>query len=227
MKKDIQLISFDCYGTLVDWQKGILNTLGPLFEDYLLDISDEEIFQLFIKFDAEILTSDFIFYRNVLREIMKKFSLQLNINMMTNDLDCLVKSLPTWPVFDDTADTLRKLKNHYQLALITNCDDDLVEKTQNFLGVNFDYVITSSQIGTYKPSGNNFYRALEAFDLSPDKILHVAQSIYHDIIPCNELGIQNIWVNRYNEPSPEDLMEKPGWEIMSLAEIIQILNSNV
>jgi 2-haloacid dehalogenase len=189
MSKEIELISFDCYGTLVDWRKGILDTLVPLFDDYLLDISREEIFHLFMKFDEEILNSDFIFYRNVLRQIMKRFSSHLNINMMENDLDCLVKSLPSWPVFEDTSEILRKLKNHYALALITNSDDDLVEKTMNFLGVHFDYVITSSQLRTYKPSGNNFYRALETFDLPSDKIVHVAQSIYHDIIPCNELGI--------------------------------------
>jgi 2-haloacid dehalogenase len=224
MSKEIELISFDCYGTLVDWKKGILDTLVPLFDDYLLDISREEIFQLFIKFDAEILNSDFIFYRNVLREIMKRFSSHLKINMMENDLDCLVKSLPTWPVFEDTAETLRKLKNHYTLALITNSDNDLVEKTLNFLGVHFDYVITSSQLGTYKPSGNNFYRALEAFDLPAGKIIHVAQSIYHDIIPCNELGIQNMWVNRYNEPSPVDEIEKPGAEINTLSEMVTLLN---
>ncbi|MGC9342933.1 MAG: HAD-IA family hydrolase, partial [Bacteroidales bacterium] len=212
-----------CYGTLVDWKKGVLNTLVPLFDEYLLEISEEEIFLLFKKFDSEILASDFISYRNVLKEIMKKYSSFLNINMMESDLDCLVKALPTWPVFEDTPGALRDLKKTFKLALITNSDDDLIEKTLAFLGVSFDYVITSAQVGSYKPSGNNFFRALESFDLPPHKILHVAQSIYHDIIPCNELGIQNIWVNRYDEPSPADELEKPGKEVKSLTEIARVI----
>ena len=219
MKENIELISFDCYGTLIDWKQGVLNTLVPLFDEYLLDIEPGEIFSLFRRFDAESLSSDFISYRNVLREIMKKYAHHLNVNMMQADLDCLVNSLPDWPAFEDTVLALRKLKMSYKLALITNSDNDLIEKTLNFLGVEFDYVITSESLNSYKPSTENFTRALKIFDLPTHKILHVAQSIYHDIIPCNELGIRNLWVNRYNDPSPSDDVEKPGGEITGLAQL--------
>lgn len=223
MIKDVELISFDCYGTLVDWKTGVLNTLVPLFDEYLLDISEEEIFSLFREFDAELINSDFIFYRNVLTEIMKKFSTRFNLNLMKSDLDCLVKALPSWPVFEDTSPVLKKLKESYRLALITNSDDDLIEKTLGFISINFDYIITSSSLRSYKPSGNNFQKALENFDLPSHHILHVAQSIYHDIIPCNELGIRNIWVNRYNGPTPSDEIEKPGKVVMNLEEMVNFL----
>ena len=217
---NIKLISFDCYGTLVDWKSGVLNTLVPLFNDYLLDISEEEIFELFTKFDAEVIHSDFIYYRNVLIEIMKRFSNALNINLMKSDLDCLVNSLPNWPPFGDTSSSLKKLKNKYKLALITNSDNDLIDKTLSFLGVKFDYIITSAKVKSYKPSLNNFITSMEEFNLPPNQILHVAQSIYHDITPCNKLGIRNIWLNRYVDPSPVDTIEKPGFEIRSLTELV-------
>lgn len=221
--KNIKLISFDCYGTLIDWKKGVLNSLMPLFDEYLLDVSKDEIFTLFKKFDDEIVLSDFMYYRNVLNEIMKKFSAALNINLMKTDLDCLVNSLPNWEPFQDIAENLHKLKRKYKLALITNSDNDLIEKNLVFLGVSFDYTVTSADLGSYKPSQNNFIEALRIFNLPADQIIHVAQSIYHDIVPCNQLGINNIWINRYNEPFPDQEKEKPGIEIRSMRELLTIV----
>lgn len=220
---DIKLISFDCYGTLIDWKKGILNTLVPLFEEYLLDISGDEIFSLFKTFDAEFVHSDFISYRNLLMEIMKRFSSALNINLMKSDFDCLVNSLPIWEPFSDTIENLRMLKRRFKLALITNSDNDLVEKTIALLGVQFDFVITSADVGSYKPSLNNFLTSLETFNLNANQIVHVSGSLYHDIAPCNELGIRNIWINRYKDESSLDEIEKPGYEIKSLKELLTIL----
>jgi 2-haloacid dehalogenase len=223
MKEDIEIISFDCYGSLVDWKKGILDILVPLFDEYLLEITEDEIFSLFLKFYDEQTQNGFIYYRNVLMEIMKKFSKALNINLMRTDLSCLIDSLPNWPLFTDTRDSLKQLKNSFELALIVNSDNDLIEKTISMMGIKFDYIITSEAAHSYKPSPAIFLHALKVFPHPSHKIIHVAQSLQFDIAACNEIGIENIWLNRYNDKSPEDQIEKPGKEISSLEALTNLL----
>ena len=112
------------------------------------------------------------------------------------ELDCLVDTLPNWPVFPDVVDGLRSLKERYKLAVISNVDDDLFAGTAKGLGVGFDAVITAEQVGSYKPDLRNFTVAAERMGVDRRKWLHVAESLYHDIAPANRLGIKSVWVNR-------------------------------
>jgi 2-haloacid dehalogenase len=128
-----------------------------------------------------------------------------------------------WQPFPDTVESLKALKRQYKLAIISNVDNDLFEITNGLLEVEFDHIVTSQQLGSYKPDPDNFKSALERFGLGPEEILHVAQSIYHDIIPSNKLGWNNTWVNRYGESERTDPQEYPDLEVPDLASLVRIL----
>jgi 2-haloacid dehalogenase len=112
------------------------------------------------------------------------------------EISSLHESVPLWMPFPDTVAALLDLQNRYRLTVISNIDDDLFAETRKHLGVEFDAVITAEQAGSYKPSINNFQIALRKLGISPDGLLHVGQSIYHDIVPARSLGISTVWVNR-------------------------------
>ncbi len=218
-----EVISFDCYGTLIDWKSGVLDTLVPLFDQYFLDIGQEEIIQLFSRFDRELISGEYMFYRNVLKGIMKNFSQKLNLNLNEYDLLALQDSLQSWKPFEDTVQVLKTLKNKYRIAIISNVDNDLFEASNLLLEVKFDYVITSENCRSYKPSPTNFIQALKTFDVPANRVLHIAQSLYHDIIPTNELGVDNVWVNRYQDQPPVDPLETPGRTLPDLKSLLQLL----
>ena len=132
----------------------------------------------------------------LLREVMRNIAGHFQVTLDEYDEDTLATSIMYWKPFPDTVESLRYLKEHYKLAVISNIDDDLFAHSARHLSVPFDWVITAEQVESYKPSLNNFERAIERIGLPPEKILHVAQSLYHDIVPANELGLTNVWVNR-------------------------------
>jgi len=221
----VKLISFDCYGTLVDWKKGVLDALRPLFDDYFLDIDDEHIFGLFAEFDESLVTGEFMNYTDVLSEVMKHFAKRLNVNIQSSDIGLLAESLPSWPPFEDSVEALDELKSKgFRLAVISNVDRPLLDKTLDKMDVTFDVVVTSDEIGSYKPSGENFLEALRRFHLPADEIIHVAQSHFHDILPARDLGITAAWINRYNDPVPPLDEEYAGLRFPDLASFVSGLS---
>lgn len=197
MRPDI--ISFDCYGTLVDWKTGIIHTLTEFLKDYPVEITGPELFELFIRFDAQTESGDYISYREILKQIMEMIGERLGLYISENELYILSESLPGWHLFEDTSKVLNLLRSRYKLAVISNVDNDLFRRTNEKLGVRFDYIITAENTRSYKPSLNNFRKAFELFGVSPEKHLHLAQSIYHDVLPAIELGLNCAWINRYDE----------------------------
>jgi 2-haloacid dehalogenase len=127
---------------------------------------------------------------------MRTLSAQFKFTLTSSELECLVRTLPDWPPFSDTVEALKVLKQRFKLGVISNIDDDLFAETAKRLEVEFDWVITAQQIKTYKPSLNNFKVALQKIGVPSEKILHVAQSLYHDIAPAKTLGLAAVWVNR-------------------------------
>lgn len=218
-----EIISFDCYGTLVDWKKGVLNTLLPFFDEFLVDISGEEIYNLFIKFDREIEMESYIPYREVLSKIIISYRENLNLNIPDSELNILSDALPEWPLFDDTKAALIDLKKYFKLSVISNVDNELFKQTNDKLSVEFDFIITAEDLKSYKPSLTNFKKARELYGVSPAKHWHVAQSIYHDIIPCIESGISTCWINRYKEPGLQLNNENLIGEFKNLREFADFL----
>ncbi len=197
-----EVVSFDCYGTLIDWEKGILPPLKQLLSNREIDFSDDGTLELFAEFESELEKdkSDYIEYRKILQEIVKRFDQRFNFEPTETEsgteINCLVDSLKNWQPFPDTVAALSALKQKYKLAVISNIDDDLFAGTAKHLKVEFDWLITAAQVRSYKPSTRNFEIALETMGIPPEKLLHVAQSVYHDIVPATSMGISTVWVNR-------------------------------
>ncbi|WP_392532778.1 haloacid dehalogenase type II [Nostoc sp. C117] len=192
-------LTFDCYGTLIDWENGILEALKPLLLAHNSDLNDDQILELFAEFEAELEQGEYIQYREVLRRIIQKFGERIGFEPTTDELNSLPDSIQYWLPFPDTVEALRALKQKFKLVIISNVDDDLFAFSAKHLEVEFDRIITAEQVKSYKPSLNNFRFAIERINLPLEQILHVAASVYHDIIAAKSLGLSTVWVNRRGE----------------------------
>ncbi len=191
-----QALTFDCYGTLINWEAGILGTLRPLLAAHGQQPGDDEILQLYSELEPEAQSGDYRRYREVLRDVVRGFGRRLGFTVSPAEADSLPDSLPSWKPFPDTVPALRRLQQRYRLAVISNIDDDLFALTAQHLHVKFDHVITAQHCRSYKPSLNNFRKALARLKLPPERVLHVAESLFHDVAPARRLGLASVWVNR-------------------------------
>ena len=191
-------ISFDCYGTLIDWESGILSALRRVLESHgqSQSLSDAALLELYGEFEAEAEGGPYQRYRDVLQSVVRAFADRLHFEASSAEIRSLHESVRAWPPFPDTVAALHALQKRYKLVVISNIDDDLFAETRKHLDVEFDGVITAEQARSYKPSLNNFQMALRTLALSPDRLLHAAQSIYHDVVPARSLGISTVLVNR-------------------------------
>jgi 2-haloacid dehalogenase len=189
-------LTFDCYGTLIDWETGILAALAPIRQRYGLSATDEQLLRLYAQFEAEQEAGPYKRYRDVLCGVMAGFATALDFTPTADTLNALVESVGHWPPFADTVEALRWLKTRYKLVIVSNIDDDLFAETNKLLQLEFDEIITAQQVGSYKPSRQNFRVALQRLGVPVQQVLHVAQSLYHDHVPAKELGFTTAWVNR-------------------------------
>jgi 2-haloacid dehalogenase len=192
----ITTISFDCYGTLIDWESGILPVLRAVLASHGQSLSDAAILELYGEFEAEAESGPYQNYRNVLQAVVRAFADRFRFQASSADIQSLDESVRAWPPFPDTVAALGELRKRYKLVVISNIDDDLFAETRKRLGVEFNAVITAEQARSYKPSLNNFQMALKTLAISTDRLLHAAQSVYHDVVPARSLGISTAWVNR-------------------------------
>ncbi len=191
-----EILSFDCYGTLIDWENGIIPVLNNLVANHQIDITETQLLEMFAKFESEAEAGEYKKYRQVLKQVRQKISQELNFQPTESELNSLSESIKNWLPFPDTLAALQSLKQKYQLAIISNIDDELFANSAKHLQVEFDFVITAAQVKSYKPSKNNFEVAIQKMGIAPEKLLHIAQSIYHDIVPAKAIGLSTIWVNR-------------------------------
>src|SRR5215472_7777103 len=154
-------LTFDCYGTLIEWETGILPALRSLLRSHNCVQTDAAILELYGEFEAEAESGAYQSYRNVLESVVRQFGVRLGFQPSASDVRILHASIPGWPPFPDTAAALQQLQKRYRLAIISNIDDDLFAATRKLLGVEFDTVITAEQAQSYKPSINNFRLALK------------------------------------------------------------------
>lgn len=196
----IELISFDCYGTLIDWESGILAALRPILDDHDVQAGNERVLELYAAAESSIEAGPYLPYRDVLARVVQQIGQRLGFEPSAGQCASLAESVGDWPPFPDTIEALGRLHGHAKLAIISNVDDDLFARTAARLETDFDCVITAQQIGSYKPSPRNFELARERFvrdfHVGQAGWLHAAQSLFHDITPARRLGIQTAWVNR-------------------------------
>jgi 2-haloacid dehalogenase len=206
-------LTFDCFGTLIDWRHGIRTTGELLFPGH-----GPEFLDVYIKLEAEVEgEGSFKRYRAVLTDTTRRAAKQLALDLKPDDATALVSTIPHWPPFGDVGPALTELrKEGWKLALLTNCDRDIIALTQRRLPANFDAVVTAEDVSAYKPSPAHFKLFQSTFASSADAWVHVAQSYFHDIKPTHELGITRIWVNRQREKDDPSLADAV---ISGLAEL--------
>jgi len=193
---NFECLSFDCYGTLIDWETGILSSLGPILAAHEVKASNEDLLELYGKAEAKIEAGLYTSYREVLKGVLSRIGDVLGFKPSREDLERFSVSVRDWPAFPDSPPALHALATRYRLVILSNIDDDLFRYSQKLLGVEFDHVCTAQQIGSYKPSRRNFEYLIRQTGVPKQKILHVAQSLFHDIAPANEIGVSTVWVNR-------------------------------
>lgn len=189
-------LTFDCYGTLIDWETGILNALRPILAAHGVARSDDENLELFGELEAEIEAGPYLRYRDVLSQVAAGFGARLGFTPSAEERARFGGSVEDWPAFPDSSDALQSLSDDYALVIVSNVDDDLFAHSARRLGVTFSDVITAQQVGSYKPNPRNFQVMLERVGVPPERVLHVAQSLFHDIAPANAAGLTTVWVNR-------------------------------
>lgn len=199
---NIKIISFDCYGTLIDWESGILNALRPFFDRSKIEVSNELILNEFASQESEAEKGSFKSYKEILKIVLIELSKNFEFELFSKEEYTISDSIKYWVPFHDSVEALKLLSTKYELAIISNIDNDLFSYSESNLKTKFSHIITAEQVGSYKPSHNNFKFALNKFE-SKNKTrseingwLHCAQSLYHDIKPTNELKIPNVWINR-------------------------------
>ncbi len=216
-------MTFDCYGTLIAWEDGIFSALRPILTAHGKTLPDPELLQLYGELEAEAESGTFRLYREVLASVVKGFGERLGFMPTQLEIQSLAASVPEWQPFADTVRALQKLQTRFKLSIVSNIDDDLFSATAKKLGTRFDHVITAQQARAYKPSLRNFQVALDRIGLPAGQILHVGQSVYHDVLPAQSLGMGTVWVKR---PSPRKgigavkaAAGKPDLEVEDLASL--------
>ena len=191
-----EALTFDCYGTLIDWGTGITGALRPVAAAHGVEVDDADLLRLYAEIEAAGKSGEYRRYREVLRATVVGICERLGFAPSESEAECLAESLGGWPPFEDTVDALRRLQRKYRLCIVSNVDDDLFAGTARTLGIKFDGVVTAEQAGSYKPSHNNFALAIERMGIPKERVLHVAESIKLDIVAAKAFGMDAVWVNR-------------------------------
>ena len=190
-------LTFDCYGTLIDWETGILSALRPLLEAHgVVDQNDDDLLERHAQLEAEAEQGSFRRYRAILADVARGFGQDFGFVPTNAQAEKFAAAVVVWPPFTDSTRALRALETRYRLAIVSNVDDDLFAGSASQLGIDFSEVVTAQQVGSYKPARAHFDEVLRRLDLPRARVLHVAQSLYHDIAPARELGFTCVWVNR-------------------------------
>jgi 2-haloacid dehalogenase len=218
-----EILTFDCYGTLINWEAGILPALRRILSAHGKKMDDATLLKLYGDFELRSEQGKFHPYREVLESVVRQFAAELRFTPTAAEVRSLPDSLPTWAPWPDTVAALHQLKTRFRLAILSNVDDDLFALTRPQLEVDFDEVITAQQAQAYKPSLKLFELALSRIKAPAHRVLHVGQSIYHDVIPAQALGLATVWVNRPSARrgvgAVKSAEAKPDLTIASLAEL--------
>jgi 2-haloacid dehalogenase len=191
-----KVLTFDCYGTLIDWESGIVAALRPVFAAHRINVNEDELLARYARHETEVEAGPYRRYRDVLAEIVVRLGKEYGFTPTDNEQRSLAESIRNWQPFPDTVSALQRLASRYSLVIVSNIDDDLFALTQPKLGVNFADAITAQQVGSYKPSPRNFEVVLQRISGDKEQVLHVAQSLFHDVAPARALGIATAWINR-------------------------------
>jgi 2-haloacid dehalogenase len=189
-------LTFDCYGTLIDWETGLLAALRRVLDAHGAHAPDEELLARYAEHEARAEAGPYLRYGDVLATALRGIAGELRFEPTAEEAAAFGGSVADWPAFPDSPRALARLKERFRLGVITNCDDDLFAESNRRLGVEFDWVVTAQQVGAYKPDERGFHEMLERTGLPRERILHVAQSLFHDHDTAKRLGLSSVWIDR-------------------------------
>lgn len=212
------ILTFDCYGTLIDWETGTIAALRPFLARHGVTLSDDEIITISHDLEQPLCRPPFRPYKAVLAGVVEGFGRRFGFPVDAAERDLLASSIPSWRPFPDTVQALRTLRRRYRLAIISNIDDDLFAATARQLEVPFDAVVTAEQARCYKPDPAIFEEALRRLGAEPGSVTHVAEGAT-EIAPARRLGCATVWVRR-NGRSARLLTEAPDVEVPDLHSLL-------
>lgn len=217
------VMSFDCYGTLVDWESGILTAFAPVLAARGVDWGEERILNEFARAEAAVEAGPFRPYRQVLDEVAGRMATEAGFEATVSERAALSESVPHWEPFPDTVEALRALSRRHQLVIISNVEDALFRETARKLIVPFHAVITAEQARAYKPSLQPFELAFSRVGAPRERWLHAGASLFHDVGPANRLGVASVYVNRRFDQADGGASPRtdarPDYEVHDLAEL--------
>jgi 2-haloacid dehalogenase len=189
-------LTFDTYGTLIDWEAGILAAFAPALAARGESTAADDLLERYARHEAALEAGDYRSYADVLGRSFAAVCGELGFGPTPEEIAAFAGSVGDWPAFADSPDALAALATRFRLGVITNCDDALFALSNARLGVEFDWIVTAQQARSYKPSPANFELAFTTIDVPRARILHVAQSLFHDHVPAKALGMSTVWVDR-------------------------------
>src|SRR5829696_8476549 len=190
------VLTFDCYGTLIDWEAGLLSALRPPLASHGITAPEGRLLEAFARHEAELEAGPYRPYREVLGGALTAMLAHFGETPTDGEVEAFGGSVADWPAFPDSSAALARLHDRFKLGVITNCDDDLFAASEARLGTKFDWVVTAEQARRYKPNPRGFELMFERVGLPPARMLHVAQSLFHDHVTAKRLGLSTVWVDR-------------------------------
>jgi 2-haloacid dehalogenase len=214
-------ISFDCYGTLVDWESGISAFLTQTLKDKGVIADVDEVLRAREEIEFELIQGAYRSYREILSLSLKEAFYRFSVPYSNSDGERFAESVPDWPVFTETRPALQRLGEQSKLAIISNIDNDIIEKTRSNMGVGFQQIITAQDARAYKPSIKPFELARRKLGCRPSQVLHVSSGFRYDIPPARKLGFRTAWINRKREKKPS--RQRADYEFDGLTQLADAL----
>ena len=223
---DFEVMTFGLFGTLVEWEKGFLNAMRPLFTHQGIILGDQHITKMFLQYESQVIQEGYRPYKEVVRKVLQKFGHEHGFVPTYPEIEEVVLSIKEASPFPDVIESLQILKKQYKLAIIANLDNELLEDVLKKIDVEFDWIFTADEAQSYKPSLKMFQYALERMEIPPSHIVHVGHSLAQDIVPAKASKLATVWVNR---PFPQkgtggtnSVKVQPDLEVPDLNTLISI-----
>ena len=229
--RDFKALTFDCYGTLIDWETGLYTALQPLLQKGSVTLKRDEVLAAFGRHEStqQVATPEMI-YSELLAEVHRQLAREWQVSDAETDAVAFGKSVPDWPAFPDTEASLQYLQRYYKLVILSNVDRESFAGSNRRLGVAFDAICTAQDIGSYKPDPRNFaylINTVAGLGVLKRNILHTAESLRHDHVPAQAVGLATAWIHRRHQlegwgaTAPPAQMPRYDFRFTSLAEMVK------